>query len=261
LDIQEYISSGIIELYVLGMLSEQEAAEVRAYARQYPEVQQAIDQYEASLEQYARLHAVQPPVVLQEKIWHRLQSTSRPASFTSNGKLWRHPVLPYLMAACVILLIGSVVLNVMFYTQYKHFQEQTEKLQAQEMDLQQQLSQYATALQVLQTPDYTPVLLKGVAQHHDMMATVYWNQANGEVYLLPNLLPPPPSGKQYQLWAIVDGKPVSAGIYPTSPARVPVQKMAVIKQPVQAFAITLEKEGGSPTPTLSAMYVMGKVNG
>jgi len=27
----------------------------------------------------------------------------------------------------------------------------------------------------------------------------------------------------------------------------------------QAFAITLEKKGGSVTPTLSAMYVMGKV--
>lgn len=49
------------------MLSEQEAAEVLAYARQYPEVQQAIDSYEASLEQYARLHAVQPPAALQEK--------------------------------------------------------------------------------------------------------------------------------------------------------------------------------------------------
>jgi anti-sigma-K factor RskA len=27
----------------------------------------------------------------------------------------------------------------------------------------------------------------------------------------------------------------------------------------EAFAITLEKAGGSPTPTLTAMYVMGKV--
>ena len=261
MDIQEYISSGIIELYVLGMLSEQEAAEVHAYARQYPEVQQAIDSYEASLEQYARLHAVQPPAALQEKIWHRLQAGSRPATMISGRKTWRHPVLPYLMAACVILLIGSVVLNVMFYTQYKHVQEQTERLQAQQADLQQQLSQYATALQVLRTPDYTPVLLKGVAQHPNMIATVYWNPSSGEVYLLPNLLPPPPSGKQYQLWAIVDGKPVSAGVYPTATTGLPVQKMAVIKQPVQAFAITLEKEGGSPTPTLSAMYVMGKVNG
>jgi len=167
------------------MLSEQEAAEVHAYARQYPEVQQAIDSYEASLEQYARLHAVQPPAALQEKIWHRLQAGSRPVTMISGRKIWRHPVLPYLMAACVILLIGSVVLNVMFYTQYKHVQEQTERLQAQQADLQQQLSQYATALQVLRTPDYTPVLLKGVAQHPNMIATVYWNPSSGEFIYCP----------------------------------------------------------------------------
>ncbi|MBX6380101.1 MAG: anti-sigma factor [Thermoflavifilum aggregans] len=261
MDIQEYISSGIIELYVLGMLSEQEAAEVKAYARQYREVQQAIEMYEQTLEQYASLHAVQPPAALKEKIWQKLQSPSSRASAGSTRRVLHHPMMPYLMAACVILLIGSVILNVMFYSQYQHVREETEKLQAQQAHLQQQVSQYALALQVLQTPDYTPVLLKGVAQHPDFMATVYWNKNNGEVYLLPNLMPPAPAGKQYQLWAIVDGKPVSAGVYPTSPLDIPVQKMAVIKQPVQAFAITLEKEGGSPTPTLTAMYVMGKVNG
>jgi anti-sigma-K factor RskA len=27
----------------------------------------------------------------------------------------------------------------------------------------------------------------------------------------------------------------------------------------QAFAVTLEKEGGSPSPTMDQMYVMGKI--
>ncbi|MBX5438812.1 MAG: anti-sigma factor [Thermoflavifilum sp.] len=262
MDIQEYISSGVIELYVLGMLSEEEAAELRAYARQYPEVKEAIEAYERTLEQYAELHAVEPPAELRQQIWHRLSSAARPTPSTASaGRVLRHPVLPYLMAACVLLLIGSLVLNILFYTRYQHVQQQVASLQTQQAGLQQQLHEYATALQVLQTPDYTPVLLKGIPQHPDLMATVYWNKSSGEVYLLPNLMPSPPAGKQYQLWAIVDGKPVSAGVYPVTSPAIPVQKMAVIKEPVQAFAITLEKEGGSPTPTLSAMYVMGKVNG
>ena len=34
-----------------------------------------------------------------------------------------------------------------------------------------------------------------------------------EVYLLVNQLPTPDPDKQYQLWAIVDGNPVDAGVF------------------------------------------------
>jgi hypothetical protein len=36
-------------------------------------------------------------------------------------------------------------------------------------------------------------------------------------------------------------------------------KKAIPLDNIQAFAITLEKEGGSDVPTLEAMYVVGKV--
>ncbi len=42
-------------------------------------------------------------------------------------------------------------------------------------------------------------------------ATVYWNTVSKDVYVLQNSMPKAPSGKQYQLWAIVNGKPVDAG--------------------------------------------------
>lgn len=254
-------------MYVLGMLSEQEAAEVEAYAVAYPEVRQAIATYEQTLEQYAQLHALQPPEHMRERIWKTLSanasSTTHSAtrSIKSRSRFFSHPIWPYLVAACVLLLIGSLILNVLFYNRYQHVQQETAQLKQQQTDLQQQLRTYATALQVLQTSHFTPIILKGVNTHPDMLATVYWNKANGEVYLLPNTLPPPPEGKQYQLWAIVNGKPISAGVYPVDSVSVPIQKMTTMSRPVQAFAITLEKRGGSPTPTLSAMYVMGKVNG
>ena len=56
-----------------------------------------------------------------------------------------------------------------------------------------------------------------------------------------------PTGKQYQLWAIVDGKPVDAGVINNC---IGLCKMKKIDH-AEAFAITLEKEGGSPTPTLN----------
>jgi len=37
-----------------------------------------------------------------------------------------------------------------------------------------------------------------------------------------------------------------------------IQKMKSFGK-AEAFAITLEKEGGSPTPTMTEMYVMAKI--
>ncbi len=61
---------------------------------------------------------------------------------------------------------------------------------------------------------------------------------------------------QYQLWAIEDGKPVSAGMY--SEDKDSQVALASIPK-AQAFAITLEKEGGSPVPTMENMFVMGGI--
>ena len=72
-------------------------------------------------------------------------------------------------------------------------------------------------------------------------------------------LPQPPKGMQYQLWVMQDGKPVDMGVLPNSIANTPaMQKVNMSVTSGQAFAISLEKEGGSPTPTMQNIYVMGK---
>jgi anti-sigma-K factor RskA len=88
------------------------------------------------------------------------------------------------------------------------------------------------------------------------LATVFWDRNNKDVYVVANVLPKVRTGKQYQLWALVKGKPVNAGML--DPNCEGVCKMTTIPQ-AEAFAITLEDEGGSATPTMKELYVMGKV--
>jgi anti-sigma-K factor RskA len=64
---------------------------------------------------------------------------------------------------------------------------------------------------------------------------------------------------QYQLWVIQGGKPVSMGVLPNSMANTPsIQKIGMRIESGEAFAISLEKAGGSPTPTMEQIYVLGK---
>jgi anti-sigma-K factor RskA len=57
---------------------------------------------------------------------------------------------------------------------------------------------------------------------------------------------------------MVDGKPVNAGVFPLDSKGDTASKMLDIPQ-AQAFAITLEDEGGKDAPTLSALCVMGSI--
>ena len=93
--------------------------------------------------------------------------------------------------------------------------------------------------------------------HPGMRATVYWDKRTKDVYLMANNLPQPPAGKQYQLWAMIDGHPVDAGLMNWDGGNMltPIKNVPV----AQAFAITLESVGGSPTPHLDQLYVMGSI--
>ncbi len=68
MDIKEYISSGILESYVLGHTSEAEAKELEILAKKHPEVQEELDAIRAALETYAVDFAVAPPAQLKARI-------------------------------------------------------------------------------------------------------------------------------------------------------------------------------------------------
>jgi anti-sigma-K factor RskA len=62
---------------------------------------------------------------------------------------------------------------------------------------------------------------------------------------------------QYQLWAIIDGKPVDAGVFDGNLAGL--VKMKEIPSGAKTFAVTIEPRGGNASPTLEKMQVVGNV--
>ena len=112
------------------------------------------------------------------------------------------------------------------------------------------------ALKVLSLPGLVKINLAGVGTHTGQSGLLYWDKASGDVFLDLNSMPQAPAGKQYQLWAIIDGKPVDAGMYSFSSS---MTRMKTIVR-AEMFAITIENEGGSPTPTLDQMVVAGKTS-
>jgi anti-sigma-K factor RskA len=69
-------------------------------------------------------------------------------------------------------------------------------------------------------------------------------------------MPELPSDAQYQLWALIDGKPADLGVFNTPKDKVFLKMKNT--QKADAFAITIEKKGGSVSPTLVKMQSYGK---
>lgn len=268
---QEYIQSGVIESYVLGLASEQEAVELLQLAQLHPAIKKALTEAELSFELQAHATAETPAPGLAQSLLNQLQhdfiaapNATVPAGAAvvslaaSGGNRWK-----YLAAASVILLVVSACLNFYFYSGYVQANEKYESLLIEKNTLNASIEVYKTKLEestslagLIDNPAMKVVKMPGVQGKESNHATVYWNSQSKEVYLTAGILPQPPAGKQYQLWAIVNGKPVDAGVVNNCTAGI--CKMKTIPS-AEAFAITLEQSGGSPTPTLSALYVMGKV--
>ncbi len=276
MNIDNYISSGAIESYVLGLADAQEAAEVQQLSLQYPEIKQAIVDFEASLELAAFANTIAPAAATKQKLMFALKdefatpslTTSEPTKMVSQqtaekGIVRTMSIFKYVAAASVILLVASAALNAVFYSKYTKANEQvvallTEKnnLTASNQIMQAKYIDLSSNLQLLSDTNIIKVSMKGTAGKESNLATVYWNNKTKDVYLLANQLPQVPSDKQYQLWALVDGKPVDAGML-----SVDCNGVCKVKNTVkaQAFAITLEKKGGSPTPDLTQLQVIGNV--
>ncbi len=266
MDAQEIISSGVLELYCIGLSSAAETAEVAQWAKQYPEVAAEIEAIQSGLEQYAQTHAVAPAASVKDKVMAAInESSATPivnieSKQNSSGKVYSiSPIWKYAAAASIILLVGSLVLSVYFYDKY---QTTNNELATTQSELQQQ-KDLANNMQqdmgVIADKNAMPVSLNATPDAPDAAARIYWMQNTKEVYIDPSNLPELPKGKQYQFWAIVDGAPVNGGIITKTidGKTIHIQKMKSFGQ-AQAFAVSIE-DAGPETPVPSKVVVVGKI--
>lgn len=249
MNVQEYILSGIVESYVLGLVSDEERNEFEQMCAKHPEVLNARISFEMALEKQAIENAIAPADDIKNKVFQQINKTGKVVSMQSPVAK-RTSWAKYAVAASVILLAGSLYYNINLYNKNKTLQENYNNSVAE-------LSDVKKDIQILTgNPNVKMATMKGLPVSPQSYATVYWDTTSHDVYLLTNNLPEPANEKQYQLWAIFDGKPVDLGVFNFRKERLLIK--AKNAQGAEAFAITLEEKGGSPTPK-GDMYVMGKL--
>jgi anti-sigma-K factor RskA len=247
-NLKEYIASGIIESYVMGVASEAERTEFEQMCAQYPELVAERRKFEESLEAYASEQSMRPPKEVKAKILKAIITMENSTKLRGSIGLLR-----FVAAAAVILLIGMVVLYYQVNQQNKELANTNkallDKVNADEVTINK-------IKREVSIPNTTIVSMVGTKRAPQSTANVYWDSTNSNVYLMVTNMPQLPSDKQYQLWALIDKTQKSLGVFDATDQNI-ILKMDSTKK-AQAFAITIENRGGKPHPTLDSLTTMGK---
>lgn len=238
MNVQTFLSSGLLESYALGQCSAEERQLVEKMLREHESVRQELAAIELALEQYAQSHAVQPPEWLKGRI---LDTVAREAS--SGGtppprNPWNNVFTWALWAVCFAL--GAFI-----WSQNRRY----ERLQAEQNTLRQQITDCAAdraALELLTHPATRQMRIEWIDPtlvNAGGTAIAFHNPELKATYLQATGLPAIGPDQDYQLWAITESAPLPQPLPVFSNSRLlKVPYMDEVKQ----FAISIEPKGGSP---------------
>lgn len=265
MNIHDYIATGILEAYALGELSERERAEVEKNLAQYPELREELARVEETQERLLMDAAVAPKASIKANLFARIdKAPSTEAKVVAmpspSIRLWK-----YAAAASVTIALIASFQAYYYWNKWRASETSLTELTAQNQRMAQdynRVNQHLDKMEndlknVVNNPAFKRVMMMGTPNAPQSMAYVYWNESSKEVYLSIQSLKQLSKDNQYQLWAIIDGKPVDAGVFDGDVAGL--LKMKDIASGAAAFAVTIEPRGGKPTPTLETMQVMGNV--
>ena len=288
METKAYIESGILDLYAMGTLSMEEMAGVECMMASHSEIKTELEAIQNSLQHYASTFEKSPPAELRDKVLNSLNfaTTNTEEEFykakevplyTNHESTLNHVITPnkptnrignlYKMgiAASLALLLISGVFNYLLqhdledsHKKLADVSQQMQTLQTSSKNMQSQIASLSGDMQLLMTPGNMVIPLGGMPMAPKASATVIWNKKTKSTYIELDKMPEQEAIKQYQLCAIVDGKPVDLGVLPQDFRPGEMIQSKLVEQP-QAFAITIEPKGGSVNPTMNQMIVVGNV--
>jgi anti-sigma-K factor RskA len=267
MDVNEYIASGILEIYAAGALSQAEMKEVEDMVSKHPEVAQELKKISDALAGYASSFGRNPRPALRKEVMEKtsgaVRSQGNHSEQQKNSQASSTLAYKYLLAACLASLVISTFASYFFYNRWSDTEDKNILLLSEKNGLNQNYTEIKNSFDktfedvlVMRDPNSKVYNLIPVDTSRHFAARVYWNDYSHEAFLDILSLPPADSGKIYQLWTVVGGKPVDAGVFSvTDESNLQHMKSVYASD---SWAVTVEPSGGSVNPTLTTMCMASK---
>jgi anti-sigma-K factor RskA len=254
-----HIAETDIALYAMGALSQEEMAAARAHIEICSHCKKELRQAELALAAYAQTTPeIAPPAGAKERFMARLGEARRPAAKLAmrekDRRTWSERWFGTtrwtgaLAAAMALLLIVVGVDDLRQRAEIKPLLAAAQRGRIDSAQLNQ-LMELLTSSNVQRV-----ALHEKPAPMPPPEARVIYAAHSGKLMLTAQNLHALPAGKTYELWILQPngGKPMPAGTF--APDSRGNAAMILADEPAniaaQGFAVTVENEGGSETPTM-----------
>ncbi|MBI3014968.1 MAG: anti-sigma factor [Candidatus Tectomicrobia bacterium] len=192
-----------------------------------------------------------PPAVKARLLAQIAGEASRPQEKRLPGWLSWGVGAGALVAASLLIVLGwnlSVT------------RQEMQRLKNQVAALGDEVNQQQEVVRFLSDPQVRFVQLAGLAPSPAATGRLLWNPVKHAGLFLSSGLPPTPSGKAYELWAIAGSEPVPAGVFTVDQGGRVLYRLPPLPETktFDKFAVTLEPASGVPKPS-GAMYLLGSL--
>jgi anti-sigma-K factor RskA len=258
MDKEKFLASGLLEQYVLHLTTDEEDQMVELYAESFPEIAKEMEEMRNGLEQYAQKYAVPPPSNVKKDIMKQIEELEAQGNRATNN-FFTKPSRALPRWASFLLLGVYVLFGLIMTLRHQAIKKENNQLLQEIQNCQtssQQVKKQIAIAALIEDKMTQPIYLNGSALSPAAKAIVYWNPTENHAYLHPYALPAPPHGKQYQIWADVDGKMINLGLI--NPQGSDIQEIKRIDRAV-SLNITIEPMGGSNAPNVKQLLANGLI--
>jgi len=241
-----------LALYALGALAESDLAALEAHLRECTACSTELQRLRGDMALMAlSASGPKPPQRSRQKLLAALANEPRTVQASRKSRPgWIF--IPWLAAAA--LALGAFVL----WIQSRDLHETIARLQNESVNQQAQLQRAREVVDTLTSADAVRItVVSANAPPQPQGKAIYVRDRASLIFLASNMPKLPPQ-KAYELWLIpTSGAPIPAGVFKPD-ARGSAQ---VIQPPLPAgveaktFAITVEPESGSSTPTMPIVMI------
>ena len=265
---KELIASGELELYIAGLLPEERNAELAQLISENDELKREVKMIEQVVMQLAKKSTTSDQhdfnYVLKKIITKRITTSTEKIKYSKQKDkkvrpLWHRSFIGWAAAAVFLTF---------FLYQYQQTTEiktilssnmaQKERLEQQIETQIKNASLKEDLLKTVASINTRKIDLAGQPIAPQSKVSVFWNIEKNKIIIDASQLPEPPEDMVYQIWSLkLDPlTPTSLGLLDNYNSKNNLFSFKNTNNS-EAFGITLEPSGGSASPTLEQLYVLG----
>jgi anti-sigma-K factor RskA len=235
-----------LALLALGTLQGDERVAVEKHLEECPACRRELERLRGDMALLAlSASGPAPPQRSRERLLKAIAQESRAQKAPARRSSWNF--VPWLAAAALLLVAGF------FWQQSDRLAQRVARLQDESTQQQAQLERARQVVSTLTSTDALRVTLVAAQTPPQPQGKAIYVRDRSSLIFLASNLPVLPPQKAYELWLIPpNGAPIPAGLFKPD-AR---GSATVVEPPLPAgveaktFAITIEPEQGSSTPTM-----------